>query len=152
MCNSTACSPLVIQVLLLPGGGGYSAVGVHDDPGTADDHGHQEKAEEGHTGQRHALVHVHKLWVGSGPLLHACCCCCRCVSMLSLSSAAHTHTSTILRMVLEEGEEAGEGRRQEGEREEAGGRKERRQEGKREEAGGQKGRRQEGTKWRRQEG
>ena len=49
----------VLQVLLHPGGGGDGAVGVHDDLGTADDHGHQQQAEEGHAGQSQALVHVH---------------------------------------------------------------------------------------------
>ncbi|KAG9341333.1 hypothetical protein JZ751_019437 [Albula glossodonta] len=51
------------------GGGGNGAIGIHDDFGTADDHGHQEEAEEGDSCQRQPLVHVHKGRVGRG-LLH----------------------------------------------------------------------------------
>lgn len=51
---------LVVQVLLLPGGGGNGAVGVHDDFGTADDHCHQQQTEEGDARQGQTLVHVHE--------------------------------------------------------------------------------------------
>lgn len=54
------CDLLVVQVLLLPGGGGNGAVGVHDDFGTADDHRHQQQTEEGDARQGQTLVHVHK--------------------------------------------------------------------------------------------
>ena len=87
-------------MLLLPGGGGDGAVGVHDDLGTAYDHGHQEQTEEGDATQSQTLVHVHEGRVRSGLRLHRC--------SLSESSAARTHATTILRGDLRERE--GQGR------------------------------------------
>lgn len=63
---------LVVKMLLLPGGRGDGAVWVHDDFGTADDHGHQQQAEEGNACQSQALVHIHELGVWRC-LLHRFC-------------------------------------------------------------------------------
>lgn len=81
----------VIQVLFLPCGGRDGAVGVHDDLGAADDHCHQQQAEEGDAGQSQALVHVDEGWLCSALHLHDCCC------LLLLSS----HPATILKIPLE---------------------------------------------------
>lgn len=62
----------VIQVLLLPCGCWDGTVGVHDDLGTADDHGYQQQAEKGHASQRQALVHIHKGWFCCALHLHGC--------------------------------------------------------------------------------
>ena len=81
----------VIQVLFLPCGGGDGAVRVHDDLGAADDHCHQQQAEERDAGQSQALVHVHEGWLCGALHLHDCCC------LLLLSS----HPATILKTQLE---------------------------------------------------
>lgn len=59
----------VVQVLLLPRGGGDGAVRVHDDLGAADDHDDEEQAEEDEAGQGQAFVHIHVDGLGRG-LLH----------------------------------------------------------------------------------
>lgn len=92
-CMEEIHTPSVVQVLLLPCGGGDSAVGVHDDLGTADNHGHQQQAEEGDASQSQTLVHVHKGWLRSAFHLHDCC--------LLLSSATPTHPAIILKTQLE---------------------------------------------------
>lgn len=84
-------SESVIQVLLLPCGGGDRAVGVHDDLRAADDHGHQQQAEEGDAGQSQALVHIHEGWLRSALHLHGRCC------LLLLSSDTPTHPASILK-------------------------------------------------------
>lgn len=81
----------VIQVLFLPRGGGDRTVGVHDDLGAADDHGHQQQAEEGDAGQSQALVHVHEGWLRSALHLHGCGC------LLLQSSGTPAPPATILK-------------------------------------------------------
>lgn len=82
----------VIQVLFLPCGGRDGAVGVHDDLGAADDHCHQQQAEEGDAGQSQALVHVDEGWFCSALHLHDCCC---------LLLLLYLHPATILKIPLE---------------------------------------------------
>lgn len=92
ICIQCVCLCMsVIQVLFLPCGGGDCTVGVHDHPGTADDHGHQQQAEKGDACQSQALVHVHEGWLRGALHLHDCFC------LLLLSSDTPTHFPIILK-------------------------------------------------------
>lgn len=89
----------VVQVLFLPCGGGDCTVGVHDHLGAADDHGHQQKAEEGDAGQSQALVHIHEGWLCCALHLHDGW--CLLLLLLLLSSDTPTHPAVILKARLE---------------------------------------------------
>lgn len=82
---------LIVQVLLLPGGRGNGAVGVHDDFGTADDHRHQQQTEEGDACQGQTLIHVHKSRVW--------CCLLHRVGLSASVQASATILITYLREI-----------------------------------------------------